>query len=95
MGYTDVKIKPSFFGYTELSAEIFVFNPIKNQWIEIGGCGIFRPEVTKPLLGFECPVLAWGIGMERIITNYYGIKDLREIYKNDLKDLKEAKEFLK
>ncbi|MBI2148557.1 phenylalanine--tRNA ligase subunit alpha [Candidatus Woesearchaeota archaeon] len=94
MGYTDVKIKPSFFGYTEPSAEIFAFNPVKRQWVEVGGSGIFRPEVTKPLLGFECPVLAWGLGMERIITNYYGISDLREIYKNDLKQLREAKEFL-
>src|SRR3989338_3708572 len=93
MGYTDVKIKPSFFGYTEPSAEIFAYNPVKRQWVEVGGSGIFRPEVTKPLLGFECPVLAWGLGMERIITSYYGINDLREIYKNDLKYLREVKEF--
>ncbi len=95
MGYTDVKIKPSFFGYTEPSAEIFAFNPLKNQWVEVGGSGIFRPEVTKPLLGFECPVLAWGLGIERIITSYFNIQDLREIYKNDLKFLRERKEFLK
>ncbi len=95
MGYTNVKIKPSFFGYTEPSAEIFAYHPIKKQWVEVGGSGIFRPEVTKPLLGFECPVLAWGIGMERVITEYYKIEDLREIYKNDLKQLKEMKEFMK
>ncbi len=94
MGYPDVQIRPSFFGYTEPSAEIFVFHPIKKEWVEVGGAGIFRPEVTKPLLGFECPVLAWGFGMERIITSYYKIQDLREIYKNDLKQLREMKEFL-
>ncbi len=95
MGYTDVKIKPSFFGYTEPSAEIFAYNPIKREWVEVGGSGIFRPEVTKPLLGFECPVLAWGIGLERVIVNYYDINDLREIYNNDLKKLREMKEFMK
>ena len=95
MGYTDVKIKPSYFPYVEPGCEVFVFNPVKKQWIEVGGAGIFRPEVTKALLGFECPVLAWGQGMERIITNYYNITDLREIYKNDLKHLREMKEFLK
>src|SRR3989344_5751230 len=92
MGYTDVKIKPSFFGYTEPSAEIYAYNPIKREWVEVGGSGIFRAEVTKPLLGFECPVLAWGIGLERVITGYHKIKDLREIYANDLKQLREAKE---
>jgi len=46
------------------------------------------------LLGFECPVLAWGQGMERIIVDYYKFTDLRELYKNDLKQLKEIKEWM-
>ncbi|MBI5391908.1 phenylalanine--tRNA ligase subunit alpha [Candidatus Woesearchaeota archaeon] len=95
MGYPDVQIRPSFFGYTEPSAEIFVFHPIKKEWVEVGGAGMFRPEVTKPLLGFECPVIAWGIGLERVLTDYYKIKDLREIYKNDLRQLRDMKEFMK
>jgi phenylalanyl-tRNA synthetase alpha subunit len=37
------------------------------------------------------PVLAWGLGMERIITDYYKITDLRDIYKNDVQQLREAK----
>ena len=94
MGYQDVKIKPSYFPYTEPSCEIFAYNKSKKEWVEVGGTGIFRPEVTKPLLGFECPVLAWGIGVERIAVNYHGISDLRELYKNDLKQLREAKEML-
>jgi len=94
MGYEDVKIRPSYFPYVEPACEVFAFNPLKRQWVEVGGAGIFRPEVTKALLGFECPVLAWGQGMERIITAYYNISDLREIYGNDLKKLKETKEFL-
>ncbi|PIN81774.1 phenylalanine--tRNA ligase subunit alpha [Candidatus Woesearchaeota archaeon CG10_big_fil_rev_8_21_14_0_10_32_9] len=95
MGFTDVRIRPAHFPYTEPSAEIEAYNPVKKQWVEMGGCGIFRPEVTKTLLGFECPVLAWGLGMERIISNYYKINDLREIYKNDLEQLKTMKTFIK
>ena len=95
MGFPDVRIRPGHFPYTEPSAEVDVWHPIKKQWVEIGGSGIFRPEVTKPLMGFECPVLAWGLGMGRVITDYWKITDLRELYKNDLKQLKELKVWLK
>lgn len=95
MGYPDVRIRPAHFPYTEPSAEIEVFHPVKKEWIEMGGCGIFRPEVTKTLMGFECPVLAWGLGMERIIISYYELNDLRDIYGNDLEKLKKMKSFVK
>lgn len=95
MGFKDVRIKPSFFGYTEPSAEIEVLHPERKEWVELGGAGIFRPEVTKPLLGFECPVLAWGFGFERIITQYYKIQDIRELYKNNLKFTREVKDWMK
>lgn len=95
MGYSDVKIRPAHFPYTEPSAEVEVFNPVKREWVEMGGCGIFRPEVTKTLLGFECPVLAWGLGMERIISYYFGINDLRDLYKNDLEQIKRMKSWTK
>ncbi|MBD3164904.1 phenylalanine--tRNA ligase subunit alpha [Candidatus Woesearchaeota archaeon] len=88
MGYTDVRMKPSHFPYTEPSMEIEVYNPVKKEWIELGGSGIFRPEVTKPLLGFECPILAWGQGMGRIIMDYWKLKDLRDLYRNDLKQIR-------
>ncbi len=95
MGFEKIRVKPSFFPYTSPSLEIAVWHSKKKEWIEVGGAGIFRPEVTKPLLGFECPVLAWGQGLERILVDYYKIKDLREIYSNDLKMLREIKEFAK
>ena len=95
MGYLDVRIKPSYFPYTEPSAEVEVLHPVKKEWIELGGAGIFRPEVTKTLMGFECPILAWGLGMERIITEYYKIQDLRNMYDNDINDLKSKKWWLK
>ena len=95
MGYLDVRIRPAHFPYTEPSAEVEVLHPIKKQWIELGGAGIFRPEVTKPLLGFECPVLAWGLGLERTISDYFQINDIRDLYKNDLKQLREIKMWMK
>jgi phenylalanyl-tRNA synthetase alpha chain len=95
MGFPKIRVRPAYFPYTEPSAEIDVFHPIKKQWIELGGSGIFRPEMTKPLFGEEIPVLAWGLGLERSILDYYGIKDIREIYKNNLKQLKEIKLWMK
>ncbi len=91
MGFPDVRIRPGHFPYTEPSAEIDVWHPVKKQWVEVGGSGIFRPELTKPLIGREVPVLAWGLGMERSIMQYYNMTDIRDIYKNDLKQLKELK----
>ena len=95
MGFPDVRIRPAHFPYTEPSAEIDVWHPAKKQWVELGGCGIFRPEMVKPLLGFECPVLAWGIGLERTIMEYYGFQDVRDVYRNDLRQLRESKLWMK
>ncbi len=95
MGYPDVRIRPGHFGYTEPSAEIEVLHPVTKKWIELGGCGVFRAEVTKPLMGKEVPVLAWGLGLGRIISEYWNISDIRELYKNDLKQLREMKAWMK
>ena len=95
MGFPDVRIRPGHFPYTEPSAEVDVMHPVKKEWIELGGSGIFRPEVVKPLLGVAVPVLAWGLGLERTIMEYYNITDIRDVYKNDLKQLKEAKIWMK
>ncbi len=91
MGFKDIRLRPSHFPYTEPSMEVDVLHPVRNEWVELGGAGIFRPEVVQPLLGKAVPVLAWGLGMERIITDYYKITDLRDIYKNDIQQLREAK----
>lgn len=94
MGYEKIMMRPSHFPYTEPSVEVSVFNPERSEWIELGGAGMFRPEVTKTLLGFECPVLAWGLGLGRIAVPYYKIQDLREFNKNDLKQLRSMKKWL-
>ena len=95
MGFPDVRIRPAHFPYTEPSAEVDVWHPVKKQWVELGGSGIFRPEVTKPLMGFEVPVLAWGLGLGRMISEYWDITDIRDLYKNDLKQLRELKVWMK
>ncbi len=89
MGFEKIKFVPSFFPYTEPSVEIQVFHPERKEWIELGGAGIFRPELTIPLLGKAIPVLAWGQGFDRIIMDAYKIKDLRELYANDIKLLRD------
>ncbi len=91
MGYGKVRFRPAYFPYTEPSVEIDVYVTERKTWVELGGAGIFRPEVVKPLLGKDIPVLAWGFGLGRIVSPYYNIKDLRDFYKNDLKQLKEMK----
>jgi phenylalanyl-tRNA synthetase alpha chain len=94
MGYDQVRFRPAYFPYTEPSIEIDVYLPERKTWVELGGAGILRPEVVKPLLGEYVPVLAWGFGLGRIVSPYYNIKDLREFYKNDIKQLKEMKSWL-
>ena len=67
---TKLRFRPHFFPFTEPSAEVDVWHPEKKQWIELGGSGIFRPEVVQPLMGEPIPVLAWGLGMERSIMEF-------------------------
>ncbi|MBI2109619.1 phenylalanine--tRNA ligase subunit alpha [Candidatus Woesearchaeota archaeon] len=95
LGFEKIRIVPSYFPYTSPSIEIMVYNPVKDKWVEMGGAGILRPEVVIPLLGHDIPVLAWGQGLERNISDYYKITDLRNIYKNDLKYLRETRAWLK
>jgi len=95
LGFDRIKFLPAYFPYTEMSVEVRVYNKEKKQWVEAGGAGIFRPEVVKPLLGIDIPVLAWGQGMDRSILDYYGIKDLRDLHKNDLKQIRDMKVWLK
>ncbi|VVB83117.1 Phenylalanine--tRNA ligase alpha subunit [uncultured archaeon] len=95
MGFEKIRFRPSYFPYTEPSVEIDVWHPEKKIWFELGGAGIFRPEVVVPLLGEKMTVLAWGPGFDRMIMDYYNIKDLRELYKNDLSKLRKMKFWMK
>lgn len=89
MGFDKIKFKPAFFPYTEPSTEIFVWMEEKKCWIELGGAGIFRPEVTKTF-GCNVPVMAWGLGLERLAMIRYGVNDIRVLYGSDLDWLQEV-----
>ncbi len=86
MGFDTIRIRPAYFPYTEPSLELEVF--FNGKWMELGGAGIFRPEVVEPL-GVRHPVLAWGFGFERLAMLKWDIKDIRELYISDLDTLKE------
>jgi phenylalanyl-tRNA synthetase alpha chain len=86
MGFPESRFRPAYFPYTEPSMEIDV--KYNGKWMELGGCGVFRPEVTEPL-GVEHPVLAWGFGLERLAMMRLGLKDIRQLYISDIQWLKE------
>jgi phenylalanyl-tRNA synthetase alpha chain len=89
MGAAEVRFRPSFFPYTEPSAEVFA-RLGDLGWVEMCGSGVFRPEVTRPL-GCAAPVLAWGGGVERIAMMRFGLDDIRKLYWADINWLKEAR----
>ncbi len=84
-----VRFRPSFFPFTEPSAEMDM--SWKGGWLEIGGCGMVHPNVLKHVnidsekyLGF-----AFGLGVERLAMLRYGVNDLRLFYDGDLRFLKQ------
>jgi phenylalanyl-tRNA synthetase alpha chain len=81
MGFEKIRFRPGYFPYTEPSMEVEVF--WNGKWMELGGSGIFRPEVTEPV-GVKNPVLAWGLGLERLAMLKFGLTDMRSLYVSDL-----------
>ncbi|MEM0134405.1 MAG: phenylalanine--tRNA ligase subunit alpha [Thermoplasmatales archaeon] len=88
LGVKDVWVKPSYFPYTEPSLE--VHGKFKGKDMELGGAGMFRPEVLKPW-GIKYNVAAWGLGLERLLMTVLNLDDIRDIYRNDLSFLKERR----
>jgi len=96
-----VRFRPSFFPYTEPSAEIDVSCwqcdgagcalCKKTGWIELGGCGMVHPAVFEAV-GYDAERytgFAWGIGIERIAILRYQVEDIRLFYENDLRFLEQ------
>jgi phenylalanyl-tRNA synthetase alpha chain len=96
-----VRFRPSFFPYTEPSAEIDLScwrcegagcaMCKKTGWIEIGGCGMVHPAVFEAV-GYDperFTGFAWGIGIERIAILRYQVEDIRLFYENDLRFLEQ------
>lgn len=85
MGLDQIRIRPGYFPYTEPSMEVDIL--YNGKWVEMGGSGIFRPEVLRPL-GIRDPVIAWGLGLERLVMLRSGFTDIRDLYISDLSSLR-------
>lgn len=86
-----IRFRPSYFPFTEPSAEIDM--SWNDGWLEIGGCGMVHPNVLKHVnidsemyQGF-----AFGLGVERLTMLKYGINDLRHFFNHDLRFLEQFK----
>lgn len=91
----EVRLRPSFFPFTEPSAEFDLRIQLRPdqpvRWMELGGCGMVHPSVLR-----ACGVdpehwtgFAFGFGIERLAMGKYGIPDIRMLYDNDLRFLKQ------
>lgn len=89
-GADKVRFRPGYFPFTEPSVELDGYHP-RLGWIELGGAGMFRPEVTSPL-GVKEPVIAWGLGIDRLAMLKLDKDDIRQlVFPKDLAQLREAK----
>jgi phenylalanyl-tRNA synthetase alpha chain len=78
----EMQFIPAYFPFTEPSVELHVRHP-RLGWIELGGAGLLRPEVTMPL-GVDVPVIAWGLGLDRMAMVALGLQDIRDLFSGDL-----------
>lgn len=86
----EVRLRPSFFPFTEPSAELDVKDE-KGRWLEIGGCGMVHPKVFEAV-GIDperYTGYAFGMGIERMAMLRYGVDDLRLFFENDLRFLEQ------
>ncbi|NJF25983.1 phenylalanine--tRNA ligase subunit alpha [Thermococcus sp. Bubb.Bath] len=88
-GAKKVKFLPDYYPFTEPSVQMSAYHP-ELGWVEFGGAGIFREEMTKAL-GIDAPVIAWGIGIDRLAMFKLGIDDIRYLFSYDLRWLREAR----
>ncbi|MCP9478536.1 MULTISPECIES: phenylalanine--tRNA ligase subunit alpha [Marisediminitalea] len=85
-----VRFRPSYFPFTEPSAEVDVMGK-NGQWLEVLGCGMVHPNVLRAV-GIdpeEYTGFAFGMGVERLTMLRYGVNDLRAFFENDLRFLKQ------
>lgn len=87
---TCVRFRPSYFPFTEPSAEVDVMDK-NGKWLEVLGCGMVHPNVLRNV-GIDPDLysgFAFGMGMERLTMLRYGVTDLRAFFENDLRFLKQ------
>lgn len=87
-----VRFRPSYFPFTEPSAEVDVMSK-DGSWLEVLGCGMVHPNVLKAVNidPEEYTGFAFGMGVERLTMLRYGVNDLRAFFENDLRFLKQFK----
>lgn len=85
-----VRFRPSFFPFTEPSAEVDILSD-SGKWLEVLGCGMVHPQVLKNcgINPDEYTGFAFGLGIERFAMLYYGIDDLRVFFQNDVRFLRQ------
>ncbi|GAC14165.1 phenylalanine--tRNA ligase subunit alpha [Aliiglaciecola lipolytica] len=87
-----VRFRPSYFPFTEPSAEVDVMGQ-NGKWLEVLGCGMVHPNVLRAVNidPEEYTGFAFGMGVERLTMLRYGVNDLRAFFENDLRFLKQFK----
>lgn len=85
-GAEEYKFVPAYFPFTEPSVEIHIKHPVLG-WIEMGGAGLFRREVCQPQ-GIDVPVIAWGLGLDRMALMALNLSDIRDLVTPDLGKLR-------
>jgi phenylalanyl-tRNA synthetase alpha chain len=91
-GAEELRFFPDYYPFTEPSVQLSAKHP-EFGWMEFGGSGIFREELTKPL-GIDVPVIAWGIGIDRLAMFKLGVEDIRYLFTQNLKWLRKSKAVL-
>ena len=88
---TKMRFRPSYFPFTEPSAEVDIWSEKRGQWLEILGCGMVDPEVFKSvdIDSNDWHGFAFGMGVERICMLKYGIDDIRLLYQGDMRFLEQ------
>ena len=88
----EVRFRPSYFPFTEPSAEVDILSK-EGKWLEILGCGLVNPIVLENcnINSSKYSGLAFGLGIERIAMLKHGVKDIRDFYKSNLDFLKQFK----
>ena len=84
-----MRFRPSFFPFTEPSAEVDIWDEERKQWMEILGCGMVNPQVLENV-GYDSTKFhgyAFGMGVERISMLKYKINDIRHFYNGDVRIL--------
>jgi len=89
----DIRFRPSYFPFTEPSAEVDIQIGKNGEWLEVLGCGMVHPNVLEKV-GIDSEKYtgyAFGMGVERLTMLRYGVKDLRMFFENDLRFLRQFK----